>query len=123
MRNRKAATIVISAVLALAAAQIAYAGPNTWYWGHIRLLKLAGDERGSFFVHFEDDDTLDHCKYDRVYFLTGRLGNGRVEMAYTMAMSAMMAGREFGLVSKKVDVHEDGEFCYATGQTAGLRPK
>ena len=98
---------------------ISLAGDNRWYQGKVYSIRLTGDSEGSFFVRLKDN-VFAHCKHNRVYFLHERLGEGRLKAAYSMAIAAGAAGRDFGIVTLKKELLPDGANCYADGQTAGL---
>ena len=91
---------------------------NTWYRGPVIRVVVDRDD-GSFFVQSGNPTIESTCAYKRIYFRVSDMGAERTKAALSMAMTALVTGRDFGIV---VDLPAAGERCFAAagGQGADL---
>lgn len=93
---------------------------NHWYWGEISRISTLGDD-GSFEIYLDNQDIVSRCLYDRVYFKASDMGLERTKAALSMALSAFVAGKSWGVV---IDLPETEQACYASptaSQGAGIK--
>ena len=55
-------------------------------------------EGSSFFVYIDNQDIIDNCAYGRVRFDISVFGVGRTKAAFSMATTALVSDRQFGVV-------------------------
>lgn len=93
---------------------------NSWYWGEVnRVLTLGSD--GSFLIYIDNSTIVENCAHERIVFQVSDMGSERTKAALTMAMTAFVSGKLYGVV---VDLPSAGNVCYASAtstQGAGLR--
>lgn len=105
--------------LALSFSAQAFAG-NAWYWGKVTLIETLNPD-GSFLVYLDNASIKNVCLHDRVQFNVSEMGAERTQAAMTMALTAFISGREWGVV---LDLPATEEVCHASPtatQGAGIR--
>jgi len=93
---------------------------NTWYWGKVNNI-ITLHEDGSFIVKLENDDIESGCLYSRVQFMVPDMGSERTKAAFSLAMTAFAADKEWGVV---INMPIDLDVCRASStasQGAGIR--
>ncbi len=97
----------------------AHAG-NAWYWGNITRINTNGSD-GSFEIYIDNPTIQNVCQDQLVFFKVNNMGLERTKSALSLALSALMGGKEWGVV---VDLPSSGGQCYASStasQGAGIR--
>ncbi|WP_459924012.1 hypothetical protein [Desulfatiferula olefinivorans] len=85
--------IILSVILT---ASSAYA-KNSWKYGHVTHIQTLGSD-GSFMVYMDNETVKAVCQYQRVYFRVSDMGVERTKLAYSMALSAYLSGKRWGVV-------------------------
>ena len=108
---------IIIVALLLTASLYAYAG-NVNYYGIVTRVAFI-DDNGSFVVTV-DSNALDDCQYKYAYFKVNKVGQKRVEMAYSMALTSMTSKLTMNFVIDK-DINGVGGVCEVAGMAAGIQ--
>ena len=82
-----------------------------WYFGKITRVYMHTDG----FIVTLDSGVLDDCLHKYVYFQDSVIGEKTVSRAYSMALSAIAADQEFGVVIDKA-INGSGGQCNSNGQ-------
>ena len=77
------------------------------------------DNQGSFVVTV-DTNELDDCKFKYAFFLADKVGQDRVKMAYSMALTSLTTKMKMNLVIDKQNKGTGGE-CYVDGMVSGIQ--
>ncbi|MEM7363450.1 MAG: hypothetical protein AAF525_05465 [Pseudomonadota bacterium] len=110
----KARAILLMSVFTLLTTSPSIAA-NAWYFG--TATRVMTKQNGNFFVYIDNPTIKAECAFDRVEFHRSDLGDERVEMAFSMALSAVVSGLEFGLVLDLSD-HTTDTTCRVPANTA-----
>lgn len=109
----------ILAILIMFTSMQAYAA-NAWYFGSVTQVITHQDD-GSFIVYLDNQTIKDTCLYKRVNFTVANMGLERTKVAMSMAMTALVSGKQFGVV---VDLPTQGSICSvpsSSSQGAGIK--
>ncbi|AKE51277.1 hypothetical protein [Kangiella geojedonensis] len=88
---------------------------NAWYWGEVTQVMTFTDD-GSFFVTIDNGDIATNCNYSRIRFTVTDMGSERTKAALSMALTALTAGKQFGVV---VDLDQTtSSNCYASSTSS-----
>jgi hypothetical protein len=117
-KDMKTQNVIIVLIVILFLMPLSAVSENQWYRGVVNRVSLLGAD-GTFLVTL-DNGALSDCSYGYVRFSVGELGQDRVKMAYTLAITSLTTGRPMGVVIDKDLNGVDGD-CYASGMTADLR--
>jgi len=93
---------------------------NSWYWGAVTQVQTYQPD-GSFQIYINNTSITSVCSAARVNFEVVDMGAERTRAAMSMAMTALVSGKEFGVV---VDLPTSGQICKASAtasQGAGIR--
>lgn len=93
---------------------------NTWYYGEVTRIQTYESD-GSFQIYVDNQDLITNCLYQRVNFRVANMGAERTKAALSMAMTAFVSGKEWGVV---VDIVNPNEVCEASStasQGAGIQ--
>ncbi|MFT5083883.1 MAG: hypothetical protein ACI9Y1_001935 [Lentisphaeria bacterium] len=94
---------------------------NAWYWGDVTQIQTLSAD-GSFRVYSDNANIAETCSNKRVDFRVGDMGTERTKAALSLAMTAFVSGKEYGLV---IDLPAaQGAICVASAtatQGAGIR--
>lgn len=99
---------IFTIAILLIVSSSAFSQPG-WYAGEINRI-WPHDKDGGFIVTFSGPSSLDDCKYKYAYFRLSEIGPQQLKNAYSLALSAFMAGTTVGIV---IDKELDGEYCHA----------
>ena len=93
---------------------------DAWYWGNVTRIITNGSD-GSFEILIDNPTIQSVCQNQIVFFKVNDMGLERTKNALSLALSAFMAGKEWGVV---VDLPLTDGPCYASStasQGAGIR--
>lgn len=108
--------VLVSSFFAISSVQ---AG-NAWYWGNITRINTNGAD-GSFEIYLDNPTLQATCQDQLVFFKVSDMGLERTKHALSLALSAYMVGKEWGVV---INLPTSGSQCYASStasQGAGIR--
>ena len=110
--------IIISMVIMFLSANVH--AVNTWYFGTVTQVITYQDD-GSFMVYLDNQEIKNTCAYKRVNFTVTNMGAERTKAALSMAMTALVGGKQYGVV---VDLPPQGSVCSvpsSSSQGAGIK--
>jgi len=93
---------------------------NSWYWGKVLSVNTAGAD-GSFEIFLDNPSIKTNCLHDRVYFKVVDMGAERTKVALSMALSAFVSEKQWGVV---IDLPASEGTCSASStasQGSGIR--
>lgn len=107
-------------LLAILVALIAFraSAVNVNYYGVITRIAFL-DNQGSFVVTV-DSNAFDDCRYKYAYFMVDRIGQERVNMAYSMSLTSLTTKMKMNFVIDKDSKGSGGE-CYVGGMVSGIQ--